>query len=522
MTAGGAPAEFVAKYNGSTWESIGAGFNGIVTSLIYVNNALYAGGYFEHSGAAYIDYFARWDGSSWSEVSGGTNGPVLTLAAIGNIIFVGGDFTKVQGYILGAGGIASYDTDKSIWTPVGAGVNGKVSDILIYHTGTLPLIRHIVVGGEFGKAEDTLAANIVEMYSNAWHPLSEDSAIRNKGIPQMVNTLARDSQGNIYAGTCYNDYATMYTGGVVKWNGSQWLHLGGGMLTDDGCINTLAFGPDDVLYAGGFFSPEAGSSYGAVGKWDGTEWTVLGDHFDSQVMSLAVSQAGVLYAGGIFSQYKGVDYGHVAKWNGTDWVKLGSGVTGGTVSKVAVSPVTDNLYVTGLFTAAGGNPANYIARYDGTWHALSSGTNERISDIVIDKQDRLYAVGSFTMAGGVPANRVAYWNGSWHSMGSGADANLYSVGLDWAGRVYIGGKFTNVGGVAVNNVARWNGTAWSALGSGLTTHITDGNRVVYSILGDGREGVYFGGFFYQAGDKVSNNMAYWNDTRKVFLPAVVR
>ena len=70
--------------------------------------------------------------------------------------------------------------------------------------------------------------------------------------------------------------------------------------------------------------------------------------------------------------------------------------------------LSGNLYAGGVFTTAGGVPANYVAKWDGNiWSALGSGTNSIVRALQFDLSGNLYACGEFTTAGGVPANRVA-------------------------------------------------------------------------------------------------------------------
>jgi len=77
----------------------------------------------------------------------------------------------------------------------------------------------------------------------------------------------------------------------------------------------------------------------------------------------------------------------------------------------------------------------------------------------------LYAGGIFTTAGGVPANYIAKWNGmSWSALGTGTGGSVWALaasGMD----LYVGGGFGTAGGVTVNYIAKWNGTSWSALGT---------------------------------------------------------
>lgn len=67
----------------------------------------------------------------------------------------------------------------------------------------------------------------------------------------------------------------------------------------------------------------------------------------------------------------------------------------------------NNLYAVGVFWYAGNNPANYIAKWDGSaWSNLSSGMNNTVYAITIDTNNNIYTGGDFTFAGGISANYI--------------------------------------------------------------------------------------------------------------------
>ena len=58
----------------------------------------------------------------------------------------------------------------------------------------------------------------------------------------------------------------------------------------------------------------------------------------------------------------------------------------------------------------------------------------------------MYAGGVFTEAGGSPANYIAKWNGrSWSALGSGVNNTVYALAVSGSG-LYAGGRFTAAGG----------------------------------------------------------------------------
>ncbi len=100
-------------------------------------------------------------------------------------------------------------------------------------------------------------------------------------------------------------------------------------------------------------------------------------------------------------------------------------------------------------------------------------------------------------------NRIAKWNGSaWTALGTGMNSAVSELAVDGSGNLYAGGSFTTAGGVAANRIAKWNGSAWSALGTGM-------NGDVKALAVDGSGNLYAGGGFTTAGGKVSAFAAKW-------------
>lgn len=66
-TAGDSSANYIAKWDGTTWSTLGSGMNGFVTALAVAGNGdLYAGGNFTTAGGVSANRVAKWDGSTWS------------------------------------------------------------------------------------------------------------------------------------------------------------------------------------------------------------------------------------------------------------------------------------------------------------------------------------------------------------------------------------------------------------------------------------------------------------------------
>ncbi len=90
----------VAKFNGATWESVGAGFDFWVNRLVVIEDTLYACGEFSLSGTTPINGLAKWNESEWVAVHdlpqfGTFNANnVSCIAKYNNSIYVTGNFSQ--------------------------------------------------------------------------------------------------------------------------------------------------------------------------------------------------------------------------------------------------------------------------------------------------------------------------------------------------------------------------------------------------------------------------------------------
>ena len=213
-----------------------------------------------------------------------------------------------------------------------------------------------------------------------------------------------------------------------------------------------------------------------------------------------------LYAGGNFTTAGGVPANYIAKWNGSAWSALGLG-DGRALRCLCAGGERDQSLRWGRLHH-GGRGAGQLHRQMGRQRlvGLGLGDERRLVYALAVSGTDLYAGGYFTTAGGVPANYIAKWNGSaWSALGSGMNGDGLCAGgerdqsLRW-------GMFTTAGGVPANYIAKWDGSAWSALGSGMG----GSGPYVYALAADGAGHLFVGGSFYLAGTNVSPYIAQAN------------
>ncbi len=97
------------------------------------------------------------------------------------------------------------------------------------------------------------------------------------------------------------------------------------------------------------------------------------------VLALEVFDDGdgaALYAGGQFTAAGGVPANRIARWDGTSWSALSTGLEGSTAPAVRALTAFDDgtgpaLYVGGTFHIAGGRVSGYWARWGRLWGDLT-------------------------------------------------------------------------------------------------------------------------------------------------------
>ncbi len=404
-------ANYVAKWNGSSWSALGSGMNGYVYGLAVLGSDVYAGGDFTTAGGSSANNIAKWDGSSWSALGSGMNSYVYALAVSGSNVYAGGSFTT-------AGGGAATNIAKwngSSWSALGLGMNGGVGALAVSGSD-------LYAGGQFTAAGGSAAANIAKWDGSNWSALGS-------GINGYAVGALAVSGSDLYAGGYFTAAGGSAATNIARWDGSSWSALGLGMNGEG--VSALAVSGSD-LYAGGNFTTAGGGAATNIAKWNGSSWTALDSGMNGEGVSALAVSGSDLYAGGDFTTAGGSAANYIAKWNGSSWSRLGSGMNY-LVQALTVSG--SDLYAGGYFTAAGRSAANYVAKWNGSsWSALGSGMSDGVYDtyvyaLAVSGSD-VYAGGEFTTAGGSTANNIAKWAGSsWSALGEGVNYPVYALAV---------------------------------------------------------------------------------------------
>jgi len=466
----------IARWSGTEWSPFGPGFNtGTVTALLPTSDGkLMAGGGFLASGDTPIARIASWDGHSWHQVGDGfIGGSVRTLIDIGNgQVVAGGTFTFTGAEYVNR--VALWDGTS--WSPMNEGLGSSVRALVLDET------RRIFAGGEFTQIGPYLAA---------WDGSEWKRAFDYRGLSRDVTALGAMSNGSFIGSL----ESSGNGGGLVKWDGAAWT-----TLTSIGPIYAIATKANGDFVIGGAFS-------GRIRTYIAGAWRTLGAGLNGTVNAVLYTSNGDIIAAGEFTTAGGLPANRIARWNGAAWSPLGLGVdnNGFTGYVNALAELSNgDIVAGGVFANAGGEPASFIARWDGSqWHPLGEGLDGPVYALAVLQSGELIVGGSFEHGGEAFASNIAKWNGnSWVSLGSGVDNTIRALAILPSGDVVAGGMFTSAGNTAASYIARWDGLAWSPLEAGVDSFV-----FALATLSDGTLAI--GGDFEYANGDLSRHWVLW-------------
>jgi hypothetical protein len=332
-SACGVPANGIARWDGTTWSALGEGLNGVARSLTVFDDgsgtgpAMFVGGEFTTAGGATANRIAKWDGSSWSALGSGltggavNGGGVLALTTFddgsgaGPALYAGGSFAN-------AGGVAANRVARwngATWAPLGSGIGGfqaQVNALTTFDDGTGGG-PSLYVGGSFSNAGGVPASGVARWNGVSWSAVGTGAG--------FVNALVAFDDGSgggpmLYAGSGF----AFETAKVKRWSGSSWQPVG--VLGSQAAVHSLAVfddgtGQGPALYAGGVqLSLLPGNR--RLQRWDGQSWSPVGGDMDLDGIVYALTSfdsgatsAPALIAGGSFSVSPAGD-SFLALWQG--------------------------------------------------------------------------------------------------------------------------------------------------------------------------------------------------------------
>ncbi len=316
---------------------------------------------------------------------------VWALCEYNGDLYAGGDFTSADGQPTKF--IARWDGSQ--WHDVGGGMNHYVRDLLVYD-------GKLIAGGVFDTVNGEPMGHVAAWDGVSWTPLGE-GINRRPGITDMIVY-----DGDLIVAGTFDSAGSVASPNMAKWNGTSWEAFGPG---DNIGFRTM------IIFQGNLIGNNAPG--GGFSKWDGSSWTTISTPINGGVYCLDVYND-QLIAGGFFVTAGEDTVNHIIAWDGANWTGLDGGIgpeyaKGSNVSVQSLFNFQNDLIVGGNFTLAGGDTANYIARWDGSsWHPIGGGMGGSPEEdhwvtALSEYNGALIAAGFFTTADDVIVNRIAAW-----------------------------------------------------------------------------------------------------------------
>lgn len=432
---GGTAATHVARWDGSSWSSIGT-LNGIVVGLsVTPTGALLVGGAFTQINSVSRLRVALWNGgTSWSGFPSGPSGIVNTATMLpnGNVV-AGGSFS------FAGGGLVNSITlwNGAAWQAMGTGSTGTVMSTLVLPNG------EILVCGLFTAMNNVPARACARWNGAAWASLSP-------GINPTIYALAAMPNGDLVVGGDFTQFHGLNANFIVRWNGTSWSTLSQGV---NGPVRALFAMPNGDLIAGGDFAGASGVLVHSIARWNGTAWSALGSGTGGSVTEIAMLPNGNLVAAGSSSIPGSSLYGGVARWNGSAWAAIGPTTMQLTTYSLAVTPdgrifIRNSLYLV---------PQQWTGSQ---WSLVGAqGQYVNADNVYAMPNGDLLASGGFDSVGGSPAAGIARWDGtSWSGMGSPVGTYAFKMTSLPNGDLCV---VTN--DASTHRISRFDGLTWSTM-----------------------------------------------------------
>lgn len=509
----------VAVWNGSQWSVVAGGTNAIVWSLCAHDDGtgakLYAAGSFTQAGATNAQRIASFDGTAWSALGSGLNASAYGIASYAGALYVGGDFGIAGGTAVSFAARWS----SGAFTAAGA-FELPVRRLETIDLGAGPLLYAL---GDRDFVQTTFVTQLASYDGSAW-----------TAIPSSLGDalIAHDSgQGRELWLAGGSPSSGQLRANVQRREGTTWKPIGVDRTFSRPVLALATWQAPAAATPSLFVMGQYQSGLGDIetfASWDGYQFTRLTDpiQLGGQVSVMKVANDGSgegFYVAGDFLTVGGVWAARIARWDGAQFLPLGPGLNG---SVEAIATWDDGngpaLYAGGQFTATndGVVSTSRVARWDGsTWSALPGGPNGIVEALCVFDDgtgSKLYAGGGFTAIGGGPARFFARWNGaSWESFGDPAFfAATSSQGVtcmlvhdDGSGRaLYAAGYLPRVGSASTNRVIRWDGAAWSEVA------LVGNNSTFAQCMTEWDDGTGGGSDLYLAGNFTSptQRLARWD------------
>jgi hypothetical protein len=385
-TIGGVAAKGIARWDGTSWFPLGAGFinGGEVTCMTSWDDGtgpgLYVGGSFTSVGGVACNNIAKWNGSAWSPLGSGCAG--TTSPAVRAIFPLPASFPGptprllVGGTMLVAGGVSVAGIaawDGSTWSAVGNANLGFVFALELFDHGFGPLLYAAGIGGVSGGLP---GYGFQRFDGVSWSLIPGWTQPGSQNSNQALETFDDGAGNALFMGTTSPP-------ALVKYDGTSFslVAVMSSSLFANPSIRTLVRfdeGDGPGLYFGGQFLTVAGQPAAGIARYRGGAFSVpgggvgtitvpfAGATFPASIRTLAAHDDGsgpALFAGGSFTKTGSVLSSGIARWGAgapvIDLVQPGGPGSSTSIQCTNLQPGREYFNI-GSMEACGGGPGTGI------------------------------------------------------------------------------------------------------------------------------------------------------------------
>ncbi len=353
------------------WTTICNSGNGFVDNFENFDGELYATGFFNTICGVSCDYVAKFDGTDWQTVGNGFPNAGHHLKNIDDVLYGVAYQSLIDSNWL-------YKFDGTNFNKMGEGTYLTTAVTGFSQTNNLYNIieynGNIVVCGEFDRVGSNPISGIMQWNGTQWDSLASGLSENIDGTAPVMypHDLCLYGTDLIACGN-FKLAGGQIANGVARWDGTQWYSLGNGFNSTVYAV--CEFGGE--LYAGGDFTMSGATELKYIAKWNGTNWIDPGFSlfYNSPlaytfIHTLKVLDSKLFVSGGFDRAVVGLDTMQcqaVVAFNGTTIDTLEGGTIDNEIEALAI--------YNGLLFVGGGptNSSSYVASYN-----LPTGINDNI------------------------------------------------------------------------------------------------------------------------------------------------
>lgn len=341
--------------------------------------------------------------AQWSSVGGGTNfyPNALYWDAVEQRLYYAGDASHAMENSLVINGISYFISGS--WYPMGSGSTPYPGGTGSYPVGAVTRFdSSIVVAGAFPWMDSVPGTwGVAQWRADEWLSTGLDSGTFEQ-TSLVTNLTVLDGKLQVLGGMNWELNGSSVDSWAV-WDGQEWDHGDTTGLFAGGQINQVC-DFQGMRYVGGNFQP-TGQPNDLV-RWNGTQWEEVGGGIngDPWVNEMVVYDDR-LWVCGEFAASAGNAATGLMAWDGTSWADPFPQITFTAAGKDVIA-ANGKLYFTGPFVAQGLSGIYRFGVFDGETLCVFGGPDVFNSGTIAASADTFYA---YCVVPGLELNNVAQW-----------------------------------------------------------------------------------------------------------------